>query len=97
MVKHIVTFKLIGDRDVRRAVAQKFADALLKLPAEISVLESMEVGLNDNPAEDWDVVLTAVVPTMEDVETYAKHPAHLAAASIISDYKEARACVDYRI
>ncbi len=55
----------------------------------------MEVGLNENPAEEWDVVLTAVVPTMADVEVYAKHPAHVAAASLLAGHKEARGCVDY--
>ncbi len=55
----------------------------------------MEVGLNENPAEDWDVVLTAVVETMAEVGEYAKHPAHVAAAAIVGPYKAARACVDY--
>lgn len=95
MVKHIVTFKLSGSPAERRAVAEKFKGALMELPAVIDVLESMEVGINENPAEDWDVVLTAIVPTMADVETYAKHPAHVAAASLLAGHKEARACVDY--
>ncbi|MEZ3590039.1 MAG: Dabb family protein [Muribaculaceae bacterium] len=95
MIKHIVTFKLSGSADERRAVAGRFKAALMELPAVIDVLESMEVGINENPAEDWDVVLTAIVPTMADVETYAKHPAHVAAASLLAGHKEARACVDY--
>lgn len=95
MVKHIVTFKLKGTPEERRAVAEKFANALLALPAVIDCLKSMEVGLNENPAETWDLVLTAIVPTMEDVEVYATHPTHVAAAAIIKDHKEARACVDY--
>lgn len=95
MVKHIVTFKFKGDEAVRREYARKFADALLALPAQIECLESMEVGINENPAETWDLVLTAVVPTMEDVDRYAKHPAHVAAAAIIGPVKESRACVDY--
>ena len=95
MVKHIVSFKLSGTAEERREVAKKFADALMALPAQIDVLQSMEVGLNENPAEDWDVVLTAIVPTMADVETYAKHPAHVAAAALLAGHKEARACVDY--
>ena len=95
MVKHIVMFKLSGTSEKRLEVASAFRDALLKLPAEIEVLESMEVGLNQNPAEEWDVVLTAVVPTMADVEVYAKHPAHVAAASPLAAHKEPRGCVDY--
>ena len=95
MIKHIVTFKLSGTADERSRVAKAFRDALLALPEQIDVLESMEVGINENPDEDWDVVLTAVVPTMADVAIYAKHPAHVAAAGLLAGYKEARACVDY--
>lgn len=57
----------------------------------------MEVGINENPAEDWDVVLTATVPTMADVAVYAQHPAHVAAAAIIAPLKADRACVDYNV
>lgn len=95
MVKHIVTFKLTGTPELRRKVAEDFKTALLSLPEKIECLKSMEVGINENPAEDWDVVLTAVVPTMDDVEVYAKHPAHVAAASIVGPHKASRSCVDY--
>ncbi len=95
MVKHIVTFKLTGTPEQRLEVARKFRDALVALPAVIEPLQSIEVGINENPGEDWDVVLTAVVPTMADVEVYAKHPAHVAAAGLLAGHKEARACVDY--
>ena len=97
MVQHIVMFKLTGTADERRAVAQAFMDALVKLPAVIEPLQSIEVGINENPAESWDVVLTATLPTMADVDVYAKHPAHVAAAGLLAGHKEARACVDYEI
>lgn len=97
MVKHIVTFKLKGTPAERKEVASRFKAALEALPQQIEVLKSIEVGLNENPAEDWDVVLTAVVEKMEDVAVYSKHPAHVAAASIVGPHKEARACVDYSI
>ena len=88
-------FKLRGSDETRREIALRFKNALEALPSQIEVLQSIEVGLNENPAEDWDIVLTAVVPTMADVATYAQHPAHVAAAAIIKDVKELRACVDY--
>lgn len=97
MVKHIVSFKLTGSAEERKAVATAFKEALLKLPQVIEPLQSMEVGINENPAETWDVVLTATVPTMADVEVYAKHPAHVAAASLLAGHKADRACVDYTI
>ena len=95
MVKHIVMFKLNGDDASRRAVATRFAEALRALPEQIDVLQSIEVGLNENPNETWDLVLTAVVPTMADVPVYAKHPAHVAAAGIVKECCAGRACVDY--
>lgn len=95
MVKHIVIFKLQGTPEERLETATRFRDALIALPAQIDVLESMEVGINSNPAESWDVVLTAIVPTMADVAVYANHPAHVAAAALLAGHKADRACVDY--
>lgn len=95
MVKHIVTFKLTGSPEERASVVAAFRDALLALPSQIDVLQSMEVGINENPAESWDVVLTAVVPTLADVAIYANHPAHVAAAGLLAGHKADRACVDY--
>ena len=97
MVKHIVSFKLKGTPELRLKVAREFAEALRALPSVIEPLQSIEVGINENPAEDWDVVLTAILPDMPSVAVYAKHPAHVAAAAIIGPYKEARACVDYTV
>ena len=67
MIKHIVTFKLTGTPAERKEVANKFKDALMALPLTIDVLKSIEVGINENPSESWDIVLTAVVEKMEDV------------------------------
>lgn len=97
MVKHIVSFKLSGTPEERKEVALKFKAALEALPEQIEVLRSMEVGINANPNETWDVVLTAVVDTMADVEVYAKHPAHVAAAGLLAGHKDSRACVDYEL
>ena len=97
MVKHIVSYKLTGTPEERKEVALKFKAALEALPEQIEVLRSMEVGINENPNETWDVVLTAVVDTMADVEVYAKHPAHVAAASLLAGHKDSRACVDYEV
>ena len=35
--------------------------------------------------------------SLEDVKAYSVHPAHVAAAGIIKDAKEDRACVDFEI
>lgn len=95
MVKHIVTFQMKGTKEERLAAAQDFAERLRALPEVIDVLEAIEVGINENPAENWDLVLTATVPTMADVAVYANHPAHVAAAASAKPHIAARACVDY--
>ena len=97
MIKHIVTFQLTGTPDERLGVARKFKAALEALPQQIDVLQSIEVGINENPDEQWDVVLTAIVPTMADVATYAHHPAHVAAAALLAGHKACPACVDYQL
>lgn len=95
MIKHVVSFKFKGTEEQRKEVAQKFADALIQLPSQIEQLFSIEVGINVNPAETWDLVLTATAASLEDVSIYSAHPAHQAAVEIIAPYKEDRACVDY--
>lgn len=97
MVKHIVIFELQGSPEERLALSTDFRDALVGLPDEIECLRSIEVGINENPAESADLVLTAVVPAMADVAVYAAHPAHVAAASIIKGHVAARSCVDYEV
>ena len=97
MVKHIVTFRLIGSAEQRLSVARQFKAALEALPAQIPELLAIEVGINANPAEQWDVVLTATLAEMSHVAVYAAHPAHVAAAGLLAGHKADRACVDYEV
>lgn len=97
MIKHIVSFKFKGTPDEKKELATKFAEALIQLPCEIPQLKSIEVGLNMNPAETWDLVLTATADSFEDIAIYSAHPAHQAAVAIIAPFKEERACVDYQV
>lgn len=97
MVKHVVSFKFKGSAEQRLEVARKFADALLSLPQQIEELLDMEVGINENPKETWDLVLIASANSLEDVAKYSAHPTHVAAVQIIAPFKEDRACVDYTV
>lgn len=90
-------FKFKGTPEEKKNVATRFMEALVQLPAEIPQLKSIDVGINMNSAETWDLVLTATADSMEDVAIYSAHPAHQAAVEIIKPYKEDRACVDYQI
>ena len=97
MVKHIVLFKLKEELPAteKQAVMNQFKEAIEALPAKISVIRKIEVGLNVNPAEAWDIALYSEFDSLEDVKTYAVHPDHVAAGKLLADVKLNRACVDY--
>ena len=99
MVKHIVLFKLkdeVPETD-KLVVMNKFKEAIEALPAKISVIRKIEVGLNMNPGESWHIALYSEFDNLDDVKFYATHPAHVAAGKIIAEAKESRSCVDYEI
>ena len=97
MIKHIVLFQLKAfDNDVNKQNKLiEIKEALEALPSKISVLTSLEVGLNVNPAEKYDIALTTTVDNMDDLHAYAVHPDHVAVATIIKAVLESRACVDF--
>jgi hypothetical protein len=73
----------------------RFKVAIESLPAHIPFIRKIEVGLNTNPAETWDIALYSEFDSLEDVKAYSTHPEHVAAGKIIAGAKESRACVDY--
>lgn len=99
MVKHIVLFKLKDDAsaDEKLAAMNNFKKAIEALPAKISVIRKVEVGLNINPDEAWSIALYSEFDSLEDVKFYATHPDHVVAGKLIADVKESRACVDYEM
>ena len=99
MVKHIVLFKLkdeVPETD-KLVVMNKFKEAIEALPAKISVIRKIEVGLNMNPGESWHIALYSEFDNLDDVKFYATHPDHVAAGKIIAEAKESRSSVDYEI
>ena len=97
MVKHIVMFKLKDSLSMEEklVVMNDFKADIEALPAQIDVIRKVFVGLNINEAEQWDICLESEFDTLDDVKAYAVHPAHVAAAGILKDAKQDRACVDY--
>ena len=75
----------------------RFKTALESLMGVVEELKSIEVGINSNPNEAWDVALVTTFDSMEDLRAYANHPEHLKASAIIADAKQGRACVDFVI
>lgn len=97
MVKHIVLFQLASEMEAGRKknVMEAFKEGIEALPAKIPFIRKIEVGLNANPGEQFDIALCGEFDTMDDVMAYASHPAHLAVAALLKDCKQSRSCVDY--
>ena len=100
MIRHIVMFKLkeFENAEAKQAKLNEIKERLEALIDKIEVLKYIHVDFNCNPAETWDLILTTELATLEDVNTYANHPEHVAVAKgIIGPVKADRECVDYEV
>ncbi|NPA36991.1 MAG: Dabb family protein [Chlorobi bacterium] len=99
MIKHIVLFKLknFATNEEKQVKEQEIKDALLALKDKIEVLKSIEVGINANPNEDYNIALTTSFESFDDLKTYAEHPDHQAVIPLIRAVLESRACSDYEV
>lgn len=97
MIKHIVLFKLRDD-----VAAETKADRLPQIRAQflalqgvIPSLRSIEVGVNANPKERFDLALVATFDDMGGLAEYAADPRHVAVARQVGEMLDARACTDF--
>ena len=99
MIKHVVLFKLkTFSSDHERSLKEtQIRDALLALKDKIKELKQIEVGLNANHGEEYNIALIATFDSFDDLNTYAKHPDHVAAGALIRPVLEHRACTDYEV
>ena len=97
MIKHLVLFKLKETlpEKTKTEIANQFKEAIEALPSTIKTIRNIRVAQNINTEEKWDICLDSDFDTLADVKADSTHPAHLAAASILKEYKQDRACVDY--
>lgn len=97
MIKHIVLFKLkkMVSPEAKNSKLQELKAGFEGLKDKIDVLRSIEVGVNCNPAESFDLVLTTVFDSADNLAEYAGHPDHVAMVRKIGEVKEDRACVDF--
>lgn len=98
MIKHIVMFRLKacdGRSEYENALeAQKrFADVVEK----VTELKSGEVVINsgDAPESNYTIALICDFDSIEDLNAYQVHPAHVEFGKFIGTVKTDRACIDY--
>lgn len=99
MIKHIVLFKMRDDIDVQEKASELavIKTELENLMGRVPSLRSMEVGLNCNKAEKYELALVSTFDDLEGLEAYAVHPEHVAVGKKIRAMLDMRACTDYEI
>jgi hypothetical protein len=97
MIKHIVLFKFREDLPSaeKKTKLESIKADLEALTNKVETLNKMEVGINANPEEEYDLALISEFNSMKDLQAYAVHPEHVKAGAAIREILEKRACVDY--
>lgn len=97
MVRHIVLFRLKESlsQAEKRDIAVRFKTAIEALPEVIGFIGKIEVGLNINENEKFDIAIYSEFKTLDEVKAYSAHPSHVAAAGILTGHVDERACVDF--
>ncbi|SES77111.1 Dabb family protein [[Clostridium] polysaccharolyticum] len=101
MIRHIVLFDFAKEAEGKTAIENAVIakDMLLALQDKIHVLRRMEVGINEQGADEtnYTLSLTCDFDSLEDLQIYQTHPEHLKVGSFIGKVKTRRSCVDYEI
>ncbi|PYG88837.1 stress responsive alpha/beta barrel protein [Ruminiclostridium sufflavum DSM 19573] len=93
MLTHIV---LISLKDKSEESMQKMKEVLLSLKGQIPCLRFIEAGTDVVHSErSFDVGLYTKFDSLEDMEEYQVHPAHLKVLEYIKAAKESSVAIDY--
>ncbi len=95
MVKHIVMYKL---KDFSLENAQALRDKFMSMKGKIQVLKEIDAGVDVlKSARSFDVVLTCVFDSLEDMEIYKNHAVHIPVMEYVKSVVEVSHSVDYII
>jgi hypothetical protein len=93
MITHIVLFKLV-QTDAASIAAAKTALAGLK--GQIPFLRHLEIGVNIVHTErSYDLALVAKFDSLEDLQSYQNHPAHVEVVKYLQGIRQSTVTVDY--
>jgi uncharacterized protein YaiE (UPF0345 family) len=95
MIKHIVFFKLSPEgMEQKDSIILK----LNNLKNEIDFIRGLEVGINfADEARAFDLSLTVVVDTKEDLDKYASHEKHVPVVEFLKSLNTETKVVDYEM
>lgn len=96
-VKHIVMWNLLGETELERSAnIEKLKIAFEGLRTVIPGLLKLEIGVDFSKIDyACDVVLYSEFDSVEALESYATHPAHLRVREELGNVRTARHQVDY--
>ena len=85
--------KLTDPEAYEKKVQEEAKEKAEQLPAQIPQLKKLEVRLNSPSADptNYEFALICDFETMDDLNTYQVHPAHVAFGQFIKPLREARA------
>lgn len=97
MVKHIILWKIKDGVD-KAAVAQGVKDGLEGLVGTVPGLLRAQVVIGEMNSCTADVMLDSAFESVEALNAYKTHPAHVAVADgRVRPYMDVRLCMDYEI
>jgi len=94
MIRHIVFFKL--KEGISKKEADGFVQELLDLKKHIAFVRDIEVCRDEGRKHNsYDLALNSLFDTMEHVEEYAIHPAHVKVLETVKKLCDSTVKVDY--
>ncbi len=96
MIKHVVSWTLIGTTPAEKAEQSAFViDQLMTLPALIPEIVSLSVSSNAVSIDgNWDLVLIGDYADEASLTTYIDHPEHQKVVAQIKPFFASRSAVD---
>lgn len=75
----------------------EFSERLLQLKGKIDQLKTISVHSNlpEAPSSNYDLMLDTSFDSIEDLNTYANHPDHVAVVEFSKPFRKVRSCVDF--
>ena len=98
MIKHIVMWQFKDEAEGKtRAENCLYIKKLLEnLPAQISFIRKLEVGINEYPSSmASDMVLITEFDSKDDLDLYSVHPEHVQVSQYVGKVRNSRTVVDF--
>ena len=101
MIRHICMFKFKDFAEGRtKAENVEITKSMLdNLPGKINYIlnSSTFVGSNDQPEDNYDLILISDFESFETLEKYKVHSDHVAVGDFMKPVRLSRTCIDYEI